>query len=175
MLAQWLAEETQKAEIKLIQQAKGAMDVVMTLCTGAASENLTTCKMPIESLTRRLTESEIDDLRKRVLTALTEGGCSAEWNERWLKVSWHRIDDQPARVAGNVHGKCPVCYAGALLVALVPCGHTFCHGCSDTAITKTCPCCRGEVTRCIPVFVESSDNSQEEAGSEPPSKVQRTE
>ena len=41
--------------------------------------------------------------------------------------------------------KCTVCYENEVNVCLVPCGHTFCKGCSEKA-TKKCFMCNGEIT-----------------------------
>jgi len=64
-----------------------------------------------------------------------------------------RRRQQPQATNGNVRGgmvvKCPICLEEAPGVALIPCGHTICHMCSDHitgAHSPTCPCCRVRVT-----------------------------
>lgn len=49
---------------------------------------------------------------------------------------------------------CPVCFDREVDMAMVPCGHTFCKGCSDVDINMhaNCPQCRSAVRSRIKIF-----------------------
>mmetsp|Transcript_79096 Transcript_79096/g.180996 ORF Transcript_79096/g.180996 Transcript_79096/m.180996 type:complete len:160 (-) Transcript_79096:177-656(-) len=130
----------------------------------------------IQDLAKLKGDMPMCELKKRVMAAIREGGCTVEEKGTCLRVSWPRKSADPGRAAaGNVRGKCTVCHSESFLVALVPCGHTVCLGCSKAVARHACPCCRGTVTRCIPMFVDRSGDDKDEVESEKPSKIPRTE
>ena len=47
---------------------------------------------------------------------------------------------------------CPVCFDREVDCVLVPCGHTYCHGCSEYDRNNKCPQCRASVQRRIKIF-----------------------
>ena len=47
---------------------------------------------------------------------------------------------------------CPVCFDREVNTVLVPCGHTYCNGCSEYDRNNKCPQCRASVQRRIKIF-----------------------
>lgn len=51
---------------------------------------------------------------------------------------------------------CPICFDREVAMAMVPCGHTFCQGCSNTAIhteyRSKCPQCRQPVATKVKIY-----------------------
>jgi hypothetical protein len=49
---------------------------------------------------------------------------------------------------------CPVCFDNEVNTALVPCGHTYCKGCSETDRSRyaKCPQCRTQINARIKIF-----------------------
>jgi esterase/lipase len=49
---------------------------------------------------------------------------------------------------------CPVCFDNEVNTALVPCGHTYCKGCSeqDRSRYAKCPQCRTQINARIKIF-----------------------
>ena len=49
---------------------------------------------------------------------------------------------------------CPVCFDSEVNTALVPCGHTYCKGCSEADRSRyaKCPQCRTQINARIKIF-----------------------
>jgi predicted transcriptional regulator len=51
---------------------------------------------------------------------------------------------------------CPICFDREVGMAMVPCGHTFCQGCSNTAIQteyrSKCPQCRQTISTKVKIY-----------------------
>ena len=51
---------------------------------------------------------------------------------------------------------CPICFDREVTMAMVPCGHTFCQGCSNTAVhteyRSKCPQCRQSINAKIKIY-----------------------
>ena len=49
---------------------------------------------------------------------------------------------------------CPVCFDNEVNIALVPCGHTYCKGCSEADRSRyaKCPQCRTQINARIKIF-----------------------
>jgi len=47
---------------------------------------------------------------------------------------------------------CPVCFDREVDAVLVPCGHTYCNGCSEYDRNNKCPQCRASVQRRIKIY-----------------------
>ena len=47
---------------------------------------------------------------------------------------------------------CPVCFDREVDTVLVPCGHTYCNGCSEYDRNSKCPQCRATVQRRIKIY-----------------------
>mmetsp|Transcript_22745 Transcript_22745/g.51822 ORF Transcript_22745/g.51822 Transcript_22745/m.51822 type:complete len:200 (+) Transcript_22745:36-635(+) len=175
MFAQKFAQATKKAKDEgEARRAKIVKDVVAFVereCLRAASKEQTVADIPTLNFEQLRCDMRPEDLQRRVFSAFEEGGCTAVASSVWLwRISWPENPPNPVRgPAGNVRGKCPVCHETSLLVSLVPCGHSVCHGCSEQYAKQICPSCRGGVTRCIPMFVD------EVVGSEQSSKRRRVE
>jgi hypothetical protein len=68
-----------------------------------------------------------------------------------ISVSWagqgsEQDPQAPESTAAGSSLPCPICFETKPAVALVPCGHTACHGCGRILANKPCPCCRRHVT-----------------------------
>ena len=49
---------------------------------------------------------------------------------------------------------CPVCFDNEVNIALVPCGHTYCKGCSEADRSRyaKCPQCRAQINARVKIF-----------------------
>lgn len=75
-----------------------------------------------------------------------------------FKVCWKNATPQaPMEENSNVTSHCPVCFDDKFCVALVPCGHLLCTGCSK-AVTE-CPICRGPIVMRQSLFASLGDSS----------------
>jgi len=76
-----------------------------------------------------------------------------------FKVSWKNATPQaPMEENSNVTSHCPVCLEDKDCVALVPCGHLLCTGCSK-AVTD-CPICRGPIVMRQSLFASRDSSSR---------------
>mmetsp|Transcript_18301 Transcript_18301/g.42142 ORF Transcript_18301/g.42142 Transcript_18301/m.42142 type:complete len:183 (-) Transcript_18301:83-631(-) len=173
MLAQRLAKTSQKArkeaEARWVGVVKDVTEAVERRCLDAAADSSHCATIDLSLFDERRSDMPPKELRRGVAAALTSGGCTVAGRGSVLEISWPELPDSAADAAGNVRGKCPVCHELTLLVALVPCGHSVCRPCLETAAKETCPTCRGDVARGIPMFVEEVE------GMEQPGKKRRVE
>jgi hypothetical protein len=56
--------------------------------------------------------------------------------------------------------KCTICYENEVNMIMIPCGHTFCKGCSEKA-TKKCFACNGEITGRTNIYLLGKDEEDE--------------
>jgi len=47
---------------------------------------------------------------------------------------------------------CPVCFDSEVCMAYVPCGHTYCKGCSELERTRKCPQCRAPINAKVKIY-----------------------
>lgn len=51
---------------------------------------------------------------------------------------------------------CPICFDREVMIAMIPCGHTFCQGCSNSAVQSEyrskCPQCRQQINGKVKIF-----------------------
>ena len=57
--------------------------------------------------------------------------------------------------------RCTICYENEVNVCLVPCGHTFCKGCSEKAIKK-CFACSAEITSRSTIYLLGKEEEDSE-------------
>jgi len=75
-----------------------------------------------------------------------------------FQVSWTNATPQaPMEENSNVTSHCPVCLDDKFCVALVPCGHLLCTGCSR--VVTECPICRGPIVMRQSLFASLGDSS----------------
>ena len=56
------------------------------------------------------------------------------------------LPEQPTTHPQGIKGHCPICHENRHLVALVPCGHSVCKKCHESAALRQCPMCRTNLT-----------------------------
>lgn len=113
--------------------------------------------IPIDSsgLVQRIEDTVCQDLQKAMERRITE--LDYEMAHLTHKMNSIRsllsvaVDDMVGR--DSLSKKlCPVCFDREVGVALVPCGHTYCVGCSEYDKYTKCPQCRSVVTSRVKLY-----------------------